>query len=161
MNIRKRNSNFRISNPITRKPNWMAMFLVVVILAVVYCYFGNDLVVFNQANTDRNALAEATAQQIMFNGELDMQSIQNEMDRINTSIQELEASTDLGEFFAINDLTAEGRQINTRVNNLAIAMIVILVMYLVLNFVRAIWWIARGMNRTKAAQNGKFQKTDS
>ena len=153
--------NIKLSNPITRKPNWMAAFLVIVILAVVYCYFGNDLAVFNQANTDRNALADATAQQVMFNGELNMQAIQNEMDRINTSIQALEASTDLGEFFARNDLTAEGRQINTRVSFATSVMIVVMVLYLVLNFVRAIWWTARGMNRTRAAQNGKFQKTDS
>ena len=154
----KSNKKIHISNPIKRKPNWTATILVIFILGVIYCYFGGDLGEYNQAAMDRAELAKQAEQAVLFETGLDMRAIEEKMQEINQRVQNLNDSTDLGEYFAENDLTVEGRKTNEMVRNLITVSVVALVAYVVLNFIRVFWWAA---SNRKSLDSGKFSKVDS
>lgn len=151
------NKKISIGNLIKRKPNWTATILVILILGIMYCYFGGDLSVYSQAARDRTELSEQAAMAVLYETGLDMKTIEEEMQGINQKIQKLSDSTDLGEYFAVNDLTTEGRKTNANIMTVTVAIIAIFVAYIILNFLRTFWWAANGR---KKETNGKFLRED-
>ena len=154
----KMSKKISIGNLIKRTPNWTATILVILIIGTVYCYFGGDLIDYRQAANDRTNLAEQAAEAVLYETGLNMNAIEEEMQNINQRIQRLSNSTDLGEYIAANDLTVEGRKTNANILNTTVAMIIILVTYFILNFVRMFWWFAFGRKRES---KGKFSRDNS
>lgn len=152
------NKKIYIGNPIKRKPNWTATILVILILGVIYCYFGGDLLAYNQAALDRAELAKQAEQAVLFETGLDMSAIEEKKQEINQRIQNLNDSTDLGEYLAENDLTVEGRKTNTTVRIAITVGIIFFVAYFCLNFIRVFWWAA---SNKKSTDGGKFQRENS
>ena len=149
------NKKFHIGNPIKRKPNWTATILVILILGVIYCYFGGDLMAYNQAALDRAELAKQAEQAVLFETGLDMRAIEEKKQEINQRIQNLNDSTDLGEYLAENDLTVEGRKTNTKVRIAIMVGIIFFAVYVFINFIRVFWWES---NKRKSTGSGKFQR---
>lgn len=148
------NKRMSIGNLIKRKPNWTATILVILILGIIYCYFGGDLLTYGGAAKDRDNLAEQAAQAVLYETGVDMKTIEEEMQKINQRIQKLSNSTDLGEYFAANDLIAEGRKTNIVIMDAIVVMITIFATYIILNVFRTAWLLAKGR---KKEIHGKYQ----
>ena len=147
-----------ISNLFGRKPNWTAVILAILILGVMYCYFGGDLMEYSQAVSDRTELARQAEQSILFETGMDMEAIEAKMQEINQRIQNLSQGTDLGELFASNDLTVEGRKANMVYRALALVILIFFSGYVLMNFIRTFW---RAANNRKNEKTGRFQKSAS
>lgn len=145
--MKKNGKKIHIGNSIKRKPNWTATILVILILGIIYCYFGGDLTAYNQAARERAELAKQAEQSVLFETGLNMEEIDEKKQEINQKIQELKDGTDLGEYFAENDMTAEGRKTNAIVRTAIIASVSIFIAYVFLNVIRTFWWAATSRKR--------------
>ena len=113
--MKKRERIGRSNKRLAMKPNWVALFLAVMILVGGVFYIGDDVVTYGKAQLELRKLGVTTNQAIIYGRgaqELDLSDVEQQVRIINAEVQTLSGKTDLGEVFAENHLTPKGRETN-------------------------------------------------
>lgn len=98
------------------KPNWLAIFLMAVLLIGSMSHFSEDVFSYVGAREARRELANEVEEMIRYNvarEDFDLSNVEHITDSIDQHVQNLSEDTDLGEYFAKNDLTEKGRKVNS------------------------------------------------
>ena len=134
------------------KPNWVATLLVAVLLVVGCCYLGGDLILYHEACQERAVLAESAEKAILYRSgttPIDLGKVEEKAEEINNKVQTLADKTDLGEYFAANDLSAEGRDVNKVVLYTSFTIFAVGVMYVLMQVIHVVALIAKACGKKK------------
>lgn len=139
------------------KPNLVATLLVVVFMFGGWYYLWEDLSLYSEAWYERAVLAENAEQAILYSAgtaSIDLDKMEEEAEAINEKIQTLADKTDIGEYFAANDLTAEGRDTNKIVACGIYAIFAAGVIYLMMQVIHVVVFIAKSCSKDDNSKQG-------
>lgn len=134
------------------KPNWVATLLVAVLLIGGWYYLGDDVSLFAEAYRERAALAEMAEDAVRYSAgttHIDLEKVKEEARAIEAKVQTLTDKTDIGEYFAANDLTDEGRDTNSMVLWGIFAIFAGGVMYLLTQVIHVMVCIVKACGKKK------------
>lgn len=152
-------TNKKTKKPFWGKPNWFAALLVAVLLVGGWSYLGGDLSFYCMACHERAELAKRAENAILDAAgttHIDLGMVEAEADKVNHKIQTLADKTDLGEYFATNDLSTEGREVNKGVMYTIFAMFAAGAIYLLMQVIHVVIFIVKacGKRNNNSKQGG-------
>lgn len=134
---------------INAKPNFTAMLLSAVLLAIIIFVFG-DVTAYQDAVEQRNEFANSVALAIRQGTGVDSELIDDKEAEIDENIQALAMSTDLGKLLAKNDLTSDGRIYNQFITRGVALTGLLMVAMIFLNIYRMFHYIGSRLFRRTA-----------
>ena len=157
----KPKKKFKLKDLLQSKPNWVAILLMLVLLIGGMSHYSEDVFAYTGAMEARRELVKGVKQQILYGvtrEDFSLSCVEPTLQSIDQAVQNLGDETDLGEYFAKNDLTEKGRKVNAVAVNSIILSWWVEMLYLAVQFVRVVGWLDKGNKKHKDAKPGQEGK---